>query len=214
MFGWLKQVLGIGGAAFAATSSPAAADPTDPFAIYLDAARDLLGEDPDALDMMTLARDDPAAFEQAQNQIKITVFSDYIPGEDPIGLLFRDVMVERGHLVYLDWKDGPYEFAPLYDEQMARLNLAPLTAAQHAALEVIGNTPRAGAERAYFLDYLPFLDRDATAKGYRILVFDENADSYAFFVVTPDQFARWADVRLGPEHQFFSPASFGVDQSK
>lgn len=211
---WLKRLLKGGAVAASVAASAAQAEPQDPFAIYIEAAGDFLGDDAAALDFLRLARDDPEAYARAQSDGSATLMSDYTPGEDLIGSLFRDVLIERRHLVYLDWKDGPDEFAPLYDEQMARLGLPPLTDAQHSALATVAQTPPPGLGRAYFPNYLPLLDEDATAKGYRVLVFDESADSYAFLLATPAQFARWADTRLGPYHRFFSPASFISDQMR
>jgi len=212
MVKWWKTFFGA--AEDPAQNADAAVD-GDPWTLVIEAACDLSNGDQKIEALLTLARDDPEEVEDALDQAPYgggDWYIDYAPGDDP-GVLFRDVMMVKRFLAYLDWKDGSEEIIEHYDAQMTRLGLDVLTTDQRADIELQKPTVP-NSDRLFFPDFVHALDRDAQSKARRVLVFDEGADSYAFFIVHPKQFERWHAARLGLTHRFFSPDAFVTDQTQ
>jgi len=129
------------------------------------------------------------------------------------GTLFRDAMMAKGLLAYLDWKEGFEEISGHYDNQMGRLGLPVLNDAVRNAMQA-REKAASGEDRLFFTDFIVELDQDAQTKSHRVLCFDERADSYAFLVVTPAQFDRWQGVSLDSTNEFYTPEAFVTDQTR
>lgn len=219
MMNWLKKVFGGAGVAAAENVAKAGADDeaalNDEWHLYIEAARDLSGGDAEIEALLVLARDNLDGLDAALDKPPYTDGTwdiYYDPGHSPPGSLFSDAMISKGLMCQLDWKEGSDEVLGHYDNQMARLSLPFLTAAQRQQIEA--------QDTIFDTDYLTFpdivqaLDADARTKGMRVLVFDDRSDSYSFVLATPSQFERWHAACLGPKHCFFSADFFVTDQSK
>lgn len=200
MAGWLKRLFGGTGAVSAVAALPLPADPWDHPAL---AVAELAG--PRAARAMAAVR---AADADAAIDVAESMGIDVVAPEYLLENVTRDLLIEHAGMVYLDWKSGLEEAARGLEHELERQNLAPLTDAEKAVLAAVEPIDTDIVTFVTFPDlYHPF-DALARRRGRRVLAYDEKADSYAFLIVTPAQFDRWAGARLSPGQEFLKDTSF------
>jgi len=199
---WLKRLLGGKRTAAepSAAASPATADPWDRSAL---AVAELAG--PEAARAL-------AAIHAADAGDAVRVAEDFgvdvVAPEYLLQCATRDLLIEHAGMTYLDWKSGLEDARWGLEQQLGRHDLAPLTDAEKTMLETVEPMDTQVVTFVTFPDlYHPF-DMLAQRRGRRILAYDEKSDSYAFLMVTPALFERWAGTSLSAGHEFPKDTSF------
>lgn len=129
---------------------------------------------------------------------------DTLPSEK-ICASFKTVLAGLGYMAYLDWKDI-YSEEVLYhaDDVLESKKLAKLSIDEKHSIQQ--EVDALGEDNEAIKQVIiEALEHALKARAHTLLCFDEDGDSYAFFIVTPDIKQQLVGKRLDRYHHF--PAS-------
>ncbi|WP_299946661.1 hypothetical protein [uncultured Microbulbifer sp.] len=117
--------------------------------------------------------------------------------------VFKTVMAGLGYMGHLDWKNiyNIEEFIFSLDKVLSKLSLKKISLEEKQ--EITTEIQKSKDDQNYIArTNVSKLEEAVEARGYKILWFDEDGDSYAFFIVKPAIFSSLQSVQLDTHHKF------------